>query len=418
MKGLPQEVRFWAQIKKTDYCWLWAGPTDKDGYGIFSSTLHGTRYKKAHRFSLSMHLGVPLDPRLLVLHACDNPRCINPAHLSLGTSSQNMQDRVLKGRATRKWDELHPHVELTLTDKSKIRLDPRPYSAIAADFNVDVARIKSIKLTSHPFPESLSNAVAMDECQVKGCSENSAVLGLCNLHWEHTVSFGSPVMTRRHVGMFIGRSAQERFWVQVQKQDGCWRWLGAKDKDGYGRFRGEIGGVVYQRAHRFSYALNTGEIVRPESIVMHSCDNPECTNPDHLSVGTPKQNMEDKAHKGRSNIAIGERSSRAKLNEAQVREILSDTRPYSAIADDYGVSPSTIGSIKQRISWASVQMEVSRGKKIGVRGEKQWSAKLTADDVREIRSSPLSGKELAAKFGVTPAGISNIRNRRVWKHID
>jgi hypothetical protein len=55
--------------------------------------------------------------------------------------------------------------------------------------------------------------------------------------------------------------------------------------------------------------------------------------------------------------------------------------------------------------------------KIGMHGETQWQAKRTEDNVREIRSSKLTGKERAAKFGVTPQAVCNIRKRRIWKHV-
>jgi hypothetical protein len=71
------------------------------------------------------------------------------------------------------------------------------------------------------------------------------------------------------------------------------------------------------------------------------------------------------------------------------------------------------------VSWKELDASPApKAKRLGIRGAKQWSAKLTEDDVREIRKSNLTGKELALKYGVTPAGISNIRTRRIWKHIE
>jgi hypothetical protein len=82
-----------------------------------------------------------------------------------------------------------------------------------------------------------------------------------------------------------------RFLDKILFDDGCWLWVGALDRDGYGMF--ERG-----RAHIYSYEYWKGPI--PEGMfVCHSCDTPGCVKPDHLWLGTPKENMVDSALKGR-----------------------------------------------------------------------------------------------------------------------
>lgn len=86
------------------------------------------------------------------------------------------------------------------------------------------------------------------------------------------------------------------FWNRVKKSDNCWIWKGCKDTRGYGIMC--VNGKP-MRAHRYSYANEVGEI--PEGqIVCHSCDNPVCVRPDHLFVGTHKDNSDDKMRKERS----------------------------------------------------------------------------------------------------------------------
>ena len=88
----------------------------------------------------------------------------------------------------------------------------------------------------------------------------------------------------------------ERFWGNVKKTSSCWLWTGYKEKDGYGRFR--VGRGKRMRAHRFSWLYLRGDI--PENkIICHKCDNPICVNPDHLFVGTHKENTTDMFNKGR-----------------------------------------------------------------------------------------------------------------------
>ena len=101
------------------------------------------------------------------------------------------------------------------------------------------------------------------------------------------------------VGVYIHQREPlaERFWSKVSKSDGCWLWVAFRDRNGYGRF----GTSALNRstlAHRTSYSLTFGDI--PEGMhVLHKCDNPPCVNPDHLFLGTDKDNAQDCKAKGR-----------------------------------------------------------------------------------------------------------------------
>ena len=86
--------RFWSKVEKTDGCWIWMASRDPKGYGTFG--FEG-RVHKAHRVAYILAFGeVPNGAH--VLHSCDNPHCVNPSHLRPGTHTDNMQDKVLRGR--------------------------------------------------------------------------------------------------------------------------------------------------------------------------------------------------------------------------------------------------------------------------------------------------------------------------------
>lgn len=87
-------VCFWTHVERTPGCWLWTGEKNSKGYGRFRKN---GQWHLAHRFSWEAFKG-PLSDGLCVLHRCDNPRCVNPKHLFLGTQTDNMRDCANKGR--------------------------------------------------------------------------------------------------------------------------------------------------------------------------------------------------------------------------------------------------------------------------------------------------------------------------------
>ena len=97
----PVQDRFWPKVDKhgPDDCWLWTASTDQDGYGLITVRVRVGRHvkKRAHRLAWEWANGRKPGHNK-VCHTCDNPRCVNPAHLWLGTNKQNMEDAKRKGR--------------------------------------------------------------------------------------------------------------------------------------------------------------------------------------------------------------------------------------------------------------------------------------------------------------------------------
>ncbi|MEB0898147.1 HNH endonuclease [Citrobacter freundii] len=128
-------------------------------------------------------------------------------------------------------------------------------------------------------------------------------------------------------------------------------------KQNYGTTSTRINGkTVAIRLHRKAYCESVG--VSIESIkgrvVLHMCDNPRCINPEHLVLGTQLENVRDMEIKGRGNHVSGERNGSAKLTAEDVLEIRSSTLSNRKIASIYGLSDSYISSIRLRKKWKHI----------------------------------------------------------------
>ena len=103
--------RFWAKVDKSGDCWEWTGGKMRGGYGSFKDDGGKTVY--AHRISWAINCG-RIPKGLCVCHHCDNPNCVNPSHLFLGTDKDNKQDSMGKGRHAK--GEIHGSAKLTEED--------------------------------------------------------------------------------------------------------------------------------------------------------------------------------------------------------------------------------------------------------------------------------------------------------------
>ena len=156
------------------------------------------------------------------------------------------------------------------------------------------------------------------------------------------------------------KSKLVRFLEKVDKTKSCWLWTGTTSRNGYGQFydgaNTRAKGAHMEGAHRVAYSLFYGEI--PDKMcVLHRCDVRNCVNPDHLFLGTHKENTADMFSKNRNHVVrlSGERNPSAKLTLEQVEEIREKHAAgvkQKDICKEYGIHRSTVLRITSGASWS------------------------------------------------------------------
>jgi hypothetical protein len=170
------------------------------------------------------------------------------------------------------------------------------------------------------------------------------------------------------------------FWSLVEPQpDGCWHWRGAAGKSGYGCYAGRA-------AHRVAYELRKGPIP-DKMLVCHKCDVPRCVNPDHLFVGTNRDNMQDAANKGRT--LHGAKSPNAKLTAEKACQIVerhAAGESLKALSRAFGLDRNNVRNIVRGISWyretAVVRARVERAARAAAKAARtaSLSPRLAVND--------------------------------------
>ena len=193
------------------------------------------------------------------------------------------------------------------------------------------------------------------KCSVDGCDSEVRVksLSLCYKHYVRFKTHGSVEFKKCARG-----TLEERFWNFVDKQsdEDCWEWKGQRLSNGYGRIALGAKKDGAEGAHRVSWRLANKQEIPAGMFVMHKCDNPSCVNPNHLSIGTPKENTQDMIAKGRKRTVApkGDKNGKALLNEDKVRLIRSSTLSHAALAKQLGVSTNCIRGVRIGRTWSHV----------------------------------------------------------------
>lgn len=140
-----------------------------------------------------------------------------------------------------------------------------------------------------------------------------------------------------------------RVFLKIIILDGCWKWTGCHNSDGYGRmsFNGQNTGV-----HCVIWRIFYGDPCGFS--VLHKCDNPGCPRPDHLFLGSQADNVADMVFKGRHAVMRGEKNPRAILSPSDVLAIRASKESKAILARRFDCTPENIHRIIERRSWRHV----------------------------------------------------------------
>jgi hypothetical protein len=209
----------------------------------------------------------------------------------------------------------------------------------------------------------------------------------------------------------------DRFWAKVDKTSpcGCWIWTANRNNKGYGMFscRG-MGFLNKKLAHRLSFSDAFGAIEDGKHI-LHSCDNPACVNPSHLSAGTRSDNMRDSANKFRAKTR--------KVTEETHKSLIWDYvagMPRATIAAKYGIPINSISDyLSGRIrSWKFGSNGLPSYEQIKAAKQMRPNAKLTPEivaDIKERLSRGETGLSIARLYGVHFGTVSDIKIGKTWR---
>jgi hypothetical protein len=191
------------------------------------------------------------------------------------------------------------------------------------------------------------------KCKYEQCESKAVGWGYCQKHYRRYMKYGSPESTK-----YTQEPLEARFWRFVDKksEDECWPWIGNKQQNGYGRF--SVGTKIQgsEGAHRTSWKLHNKQDIPHKMHVMHKCDNPICVNPNHLSLGTAKDNTQDMIAKGRKRTVSpkGDLNGKALLDEEKVRYIRESKLNHAALGRELGVSPNCIRGVRIGRTWSHI----------------------------------------------------------------
>lgn len=188
-------------------------------------------------------------------------------------------------------------------------------------------------------------------CSIKGCERKVISVGFCKNHYIAYCKYGDPLHCIFDKISFTDPENVKKCLVNHRtiSENNCWEWTKGRTSLGYGMK--QIDGSL-KLVHRISAVVFMGFKIESNLCVLHKCDNPPCFNPEHLFIGTKKDNSLDMKSKGKS--VFGEKNKGSKLKESDVWDIidlLGNGVIHKKIAEKYNVTKFTVSRINRRITW-------------------------------------------------------------------
>ncbi len=277
-------------------CWLYLGVPGKNGYGAIGI---GRRKATAHRASYEAYVG-PIPAGMVIRHRCHTKLCVNPAHLSVGTHSENIADSVRNDQT--KYRNVS---KVDLRDRIEQRSVPEPnsgcwlwtgalaplgYGEIGVDGRKTLAHRAAYVAFVGPIQKGM---LVLHKCDTRPCV-NPQHLELGSHREKNRARTVKAMQTPERRAPLDLKGRIDR--LSSRSSLSCVVWQGAVvNRTGYGEIK--VDGRKIS-AHRAVWLAHRGEIPIG-MVVMHACDNRLCVNLDHLSLGTRRDNMIDMSKKGR-----------------------------------------------------------------------------------------------------------------------
>lgn len=190
-------------------------------------------------------------------------------------------------------------------------------------------------------------------------------------------------------------------------------------KGGYGQFS-----YSYKKysAHRTSWEIHNNAQIPKGKVIMHTCDNPSCVNPEHLRLGTQSDNVKDMIEKGRANYSYdrsGESNPNSKVSRCDVAAIFEESGTHEDVAGKYVCPVNAVKNIRNRRTWLDVTKGLTPGDRgvSGTRGSNVGSSKLQEFEAVDIFTSKEKNRALASRYNCSISVIQRVKNGDTWKHV-